>query len=101
MPSFARLAAVCRRIRSDASAEPSFERIANEHATYVAALRDAGLTVDVLPPLERYPDSMFVEDPAFVLRKGRSSCVPAQTQGEGRAKKSPERYDRHFDKVLH
>jgi len=38
-----------------------------EHATYTAVLRAAGLEVVVLPPLEAYPDSVFVEDAAVVL----------------------------------
>lgn len=46
---------------------PSYEGVAAEHAAYVAALEDAGLSVEVLPPLEDFPDSIFVEDPALVI----------------------------------
>jgi dimethylargininase len=35
-----------------------------EHAAYVAALEAAGVAVTVLEPLEAFPDSVFVEDPA-------------------------------------
>src|ERR1700687_6091388 len=61
---------VVRGIRGDPHAAPSFEGILREHGLYVAALRAAGLQVDVLPPLERYPDSVFVEDPALVFAEG-------------------------------
>jgi len=46
---------------------PAMEGLIFEHATYVDALRDAGVDVQMLPPLEEHPDSMFVEDPALVF----------------------------------
>jgi dimethylargininase len=54
-------------LRAGGGPSPSYEGVRHEHHTYVAALRDAGLDVTVLPPLERFPDSMFVEDPALVF----------------------------------
>ena len=39
-----------------------------EHMAYVAALRDAGLMVTLLEPLEDFPDSCFIEDPALCLK---------------------------------
>ncbi|HWA89749.1 MAG TPA: arginine deiminase family protein [Rhizomicrobium sp.] len=49
---------------------PGYEGVLAEHKAYVAALRTAGLKVDILPPLEAFPDSVFVEDPAFVVPEG-------------------------------
>ena len=37
------------------------------HADYVAALREHGVTVDVLPGLSEHPDCTFVEDAAIVV----------------------------------
>jgi dimethylargininase len=37
-----------------------------QHGAYCAALRQMGLQVVALPPLEEYPDSCFVEDAAVV-----------------------------------
>ena len=37
-----------------------------QHAQYVAALREAGLAVTELPPLDAHPDACFVEDCALV-----------------------------------
>ncbi|WP_206435273.1 dimethylarginine dimethylaminohydrolase family protein [Sphingomonas koreensis] len=61
---------------------PSYAGLAAEHEAYVAALEGVGVAVEVLPPLEYFPDSMFVEDPAFVfeghailLRPGTASRV--------------------------
>lgn len=49
---------------------PAFERIAAEHRAYVEALESAGIAVESLPALAEHPDSVFVEDPAFVLTEG-------------------------------
>lgn len=49
---------------------PRFDRILAEHRAYVAALEAAGVEVEVLPALPEHPDSIFVEDPAFVLPEG-------------------------------
>jgi dimethylargininase len=38
-----------------------------QHAVYTAALRRINLAVTELPPDPEYPDSCFVQDPAFVL----------------------------------
>ncbi|MEJ8574838.1 arginine deiminase family protein [Microbaculum marinum] len=46
---------------------PSIDALRAEHRAYVDALTAAGVTVDILPPLEDFPDSMFVEDPALVF----------------------------------
>jgi len=49
---------------------PSYDRVLAEHRAYVAALEAAGVAVETLPPLPEHPDSVFVEDPAFVLPEG-------------------------------
>jgi len=54
-------------LRASDCGAPTFEGIRDEHDTYVAALRAAGVEVMCLPPLEAFPDSIFVEDPALVF----------------------------------
>ena len=49
---------------------PTYEGVAAEHDAYVAAMRAAGVEVTVLPALEDFPDSVFVEDPALVFAEG-------------------------------
>jgi dimethylargininase len=39
-----------------------------QHAEYCEALAAAGVTVEVLPADDRYPDSCFMQDPAVVIR---------------------------------
>lgn len=48
---------------------PVYEKAINQHAEYVKAMESLGVKVFVLEPLEQYPDSCFVEDPAVVLKE--------------------------------
>ena len=49
--------------------KPDYELALQQHDTYIAALKQCGVEVTVLPADERYPDSCFVEDPAVITRK--------------------------------
>ena len=91
---------VVNGIRSDASAVPSYDAVLTEHRAYVAALRAAGLEVDVLPPLEAFPDSVFVEDPALVFGEGAILLRPGVASRLGEAKEMRGSLARHFDRVL-
>lgn len=48
---------------------PSYEDSLIEYEAYVKTLEDLGLDVLVLEPLEEFPDSCFVEDPAVVMKE--------------------------------
>lgn len=74
-------ASVVDGLRADAGPDPSAEGVLAEHRAYVVALEASGVTVETLPPLEAFPDSLFVEDPAFVLPEGAillRSCAPSR-----------------------
>jgi dimethylargininase len=58
---------VVNGLRASPGPAPVFDTVLAEHQAYVAALRSAGLKVTVLPALEQFPDSIFVEDPALVF----------------------------------
>lgn len=47
---------------------PDFELAQKQHDHYIECLKQCGVEVTVLPPLEEYPDSVFVEDPAVITR---------------------------------
>jgi dimethylargininase len=91
---------VTHGIRSDASAVPGYDAVLKEHRAYVAALRAAGLTVDVLPPLEAFPDSVFVEDPALVFGEGAILLRPGVASRLGEAEEMRGALERHFGRVL-
>ncbi len=47
--------------------DPDPARLAKQHDDYITALKTAGVTVNILPAREAFPDSIFVEDAALVL----------------------------------
>ena len=57
-------------LRTGDRGDPSYDGIRAEHGAYIGALSAAGVAVTVLPPLEDFPDSMFVEDPALIFTEG-------------------------------
>lgn len=61
-------ASVTDGLRAVDQGNPDPARFAQEHAGYVAALRATGASVDVLPADEAFPDSVFIEDAALVLK---------------------------------
>lgn len=78
---------------------PRYAAIVAEHRDYVAALGEAGVEVEVLPALPQFPDSVFVEDPAFVLGEGAILLRPgAASRLEESASLAPA-LNRHFSHV--
>jgi dimethylargininase len=78
---------------------PRFEHVLTEHRAYVAALRSAGAEVEILPPLPDHPDSVFVEDPAFVLPEGAILLRPGAPSRFGEAASLRPALERHFADV--
>ena len=78
---------------------PRFDRILEEHRAYVAALEGAGVSVETLPPSPDHPDSIFVEDPAFVLPEGAILLRPGAPSRFGEAAALAPALHRHFAHV--
>ncbi|MEJ8473866.1 dimethylarginine dimethylaminohydrolase family protein [Roseibium algae] len=87
-------------LRAVDTGNPSGAAFRAEHVAYVEALQAAGLTVDVLPPLEAYPDSCFVEDPAFCLPNVAILLRPGADSRSGEAGEIKSALETRFDKVL-
>lgn len=79
--------------------KPDYALLAEEHRAYVAALRSAGVVVDVLPPLVDYPDSIFVEDAAFVLPEDAILLRPGAPSRMGESMAIAPDVERHFGPV--
>ena len=62
---------------------PDLPQALAQHAAYVEALRTAGVTVDALPPDDRYPDATFVEDVAVMTERGAILTRPGATSRRG------------------
>jgi len=84
----------------EGSEAPSHEGVLAEHGAYVAALETAGLALEVLDPLEDFPDSVFVEDPAFVLPEGAILLRPGARSRIGESSEIAPVLRRRFDRVL-
>ena len=72
-------------LRAQDRGSPTYEGVKAEHEAYVAALRTAGVEVTVLPPLEAFPDSIFIEDPALVFTEGAIVLRPGAPTRAGEA----------------
>jgi dimethylargininase len=54
-------------LRAGDGPDPDPALFIKEHAAYVAALRQAGTAVTILPALDDFPDSVFIEDAALTI----------------------------------
>jgi dimethylargininase len=62
--------------------------------------KPSGVSVDVLPPAEDYPDSIFVEDPALVFSTGAIVLNLAAASRAGEAALIAPVLEQRFDRVL-
>ncbi|MEO8501674.1 MAG: arginine deiminase family protein [Vicinamibacteria bacterium] len=79
---------------------PTLEGVRREFDAYVAALRDAGLVVETLPPKDEFPDSVFIEDPALVFGDGAILLRPRAPSRLGEAGALAPVLRNRFDRVL-
>ena len=68
---------------SSQNLHPQYEIIKNEHTNYVKAMKDCCLHVHLLENLEKFPDSMFMEDPALTYKSDGIILNPSDTTRNG------------------
>lgn len=93
-------ASVVQGLRAIDHGDPSADGVAAEHAAYLDALEAAGLAVTVLPPLEAFPDSVFVEDPALVFSGGAILLRPGHPTRRGETALLAPALRKRFETVL-
>ncbi len=93
-------AQVAEGLRAVDRGAPTREGVQRELDAYVAALRAAGVTVEVLPALDAFPDSIFVEDPALVFEEGAILLRPGAPSRFGEAAALAPALRRRFASVL-
>jgi dimethylargininase len=91
---------VIHGLTSRSGPRPLFEAIEREHSDYVRALEDCGLCVETLPPLEEYPDSIFVEDPALVSGNAAIVLRPGAQTRLGEVTEIEPVLSQRFERVL-
>ncbi|MGR4891455.1 arginine deiminase family protein [Sphingopyxis sp. LARHCG72] len=70
-------------IRADGGPDPDFYGLLAEHEAYVATLRELGLAVEVLEPLDDCPDALFTEDVALTFPEGAILLRPGAPSRAG------------------
>lgn len=78
-------ASILRGLRAVDTGHPDLALMMVHHADYIAALRSTGAVVVELPPLEDFPDSVFVEDTALCLPQGAVIMRPGAPSRLGEA----------------
>jgi dimethylargininase len=78
-------ASITRGLRAIDTGTPDLALMQMHHAAYISTLRETGATIIELPPLEAYPDSVFVEDTALCLPEGAVVMRPGAPSRLGEA----------------
>ena len=63
-------ASIINGLRAEDIGAPDLDQMLADHAHYVATLKRTGAKVIELPPLDAFPDAVFVEDTALCLPQG-------------------------------
>ena len=79
---------------------PDIDVLVQEHAAYEAALRDLGVQTRVLPALEEFPDSVYMEDPALVFGSGAILLRPGAPSRFGEAAELKPVLEEMFPEVI-
>ena len=77
--------------------KPDYDLALKQHDDYIDALKACGVNVTVLPALEEFPDSCFVEDTAVITRKGAIIDNPGAASRNGEAKAMEPTIREFFD----
>lgn len=91
---------VVNGLTSQSGPRAEFPTVLQEHAAYVQALTECGLSVERLPPLEEFPDSIFVEDPALVFSDAAILLRPGAPSRLGEGEHLDDVLSRRFGRVL-
>lgn len=78
-------ASITGGLRAVDTGTPDLARMQAHHDAYIAALKATGATVIDLPPLDAFPDSVFVEDTALCLPQGAVILRPGAPSRLGEA----------------
>jgi dimethylargininase len=70
-------------LRAEDVGNPDLEQMLQDHAHYVATLKEAGARVTELSALESYPDAVFVEDVALCLPEAAILMRPGAASRRG------------------
>jgi len=90
-------ATVVDGLRAVDTGAPDHSSFTRHHADYVDALRSTGAAVEVLPALEAFPDSVFVEDTALCLPEGAVVMRPGAPSRLGEVRAIAPHLMQHYE----
>ncbi len=107
-PSFTFTRAITRKpgksvvdgLRAEDTGTPDLAQMLRDHAAYVATLQEAGAKVIELPPLEDFPDALFVEDTALCLPQGAVLMRPGAASRAGEVAQMAPTLRAQYDTVV-
>ncbi|MCR9254651.1 MAG: arginine deiminase family protein [Alphaproteobacteria bacterium] len=87
-------------LRAMDTGTPDLDLFRAHHDDYVAALRETGAEVTVLPALPGFPDAVFIEDAALCLPEGAVVMRPGAASRRGETPSIAEALRDNYDRVL-
>jgi len=87
-------------IRADGGPDPDFDGLVAEHEAYVATLHTLGLAVEVIEPLDDFPDALFTEDVALTFPEGAILLRPGAPTRAGEVEHIREPLEAHHARLL-
>jgi len=85
---------------SSQNLHPQYRIVLEEHSNYIKAMEEAGLKINLLEPLEEFPDSIFVEDPALTYKSNVIILNPFDPSRNGERDIIKEEIKHLFDNML-
>lgn len=86
-------------LRAEDTGNPNPEQFSLQHRAYIRALEEAGVIVEVLPELEEFPDSVFIEDSSLCLSKGAVLMRPGAPTRTGESAVMADIFNKYYDDV--
>lgn len=80
--------------------DPDPARFTQQHSAYIDALRHCGVSVSILPALEAFPDSVFIEDPALVVSDTAILLRPGAHSRRDEVTPLRDDLAHHFEQVI-
>jgi len=87
-------------LRAHDAGDPDATLFAAQHQQYLEAIEQLGVSVIVLPALEAFPDSVFVEDAAICIRGAAIVTNPGASTRAGEGIAIKPTLEQHFDQVF-
>jgi dimethylargininase len=78
---------------------PDYSLTLAQHAAYAQALRDLGLSIEILPPDQAFPDGTFVEDAAIIAEGAAIVTRPGAASRMGETVAIAAALEAHFSEL--